>query len=800
MKYLSFIDRIVFSLAAAVAVSAPAAAQTFITADRTIAGGNPLSGDVNGFLVIGADAADVAFPNVLADITGGTIADYVAATSQSIVNISGGLIGKLPEGGTSFTALAIRNGSTINLTGGTINSFVAIGPLFGDDGTINTFNMSGGTVANIYNNGGGIVNMTGGSIVSNDGFSQGSLGNYGNGIVNVTGGTMDIVGNFGFGGGGTINFGGTAITNSLRVFDGVGNVTGGTIGAGVTVRNMGVVNFAGSGLNVTSSGAHGFFDEDYFQNFIIADYSITGTLASGTALNTTVSAGVDFSNDGSTATFNAAALAPDLFVTTDQSVNTIHNYVYVGIDETFSNPADPTVTLADGFDTVELITQSASVTTMTGGVVRDLAFVTENSQFNVTGGEITGGAVAVDDAAILVSGGTLGFLSGGSNAKLTVSGGNIGSYSLYDNTTLTFQGSGLSATGTTGHLWDGFTNYIAAGNFAVTGTLADGTALDQTIRAGGASGTGSQQTLVAPQAAPNLYLTENTTTGALYNQVTVGRSADGTVNTSPTVTVGAGSDLGTVFVNNQATLDVEGGVIRGRVIAGRDTNVNISGGTLKSVYQSGTGTGKIMVSGGSTEYIAPRNLFVMTGGDLATLDTYSGARVRIEGGNITTMLLFGATTGVTDVVISGGSVGTINFQTTGNLVNILGGSVGEVWGGGGGAVNIFGGTIGANTLLNFRTTFTQFNIYGTNLLLSDATLGNYIDNFGTTVNGVWWNLSGTLQSGSELSTRYFERNGSLNGPSNLALTATVPEPGSFTLLALVGLPLAGVIIRGRRSA
>ncbi len=796
IRFYPQISAVCSVLVLAACAAPPAVAQNvYLTQNRTIAGGNPFSGGANGFVVVGVDSLNNPFPNLIVDITGGNIADYVVALNKSVVNISGGTIGKLPSGGSAFSALSVGRGSTINLTGGTINSFVTVGPLFGDDGTVNTFNMSGGTVPQILNNGGGVVNITGGTIAAAAGFTNAFVGNYRNGTVNITGGTMDRVDNFGFGG--VTNFGGTASTGRIGVFGGVANISGGTIGAGgVTVGDQGVANFTGSSLIVTSSGTHAFFDENYYQNFLVADYSITGTLTSGTTLNTTVSAGADYTNTGTAATFNAPGLAPDLFVTENQTVNSVYNYVYVGIDETFSNPADPTVTLADGFDTVEFQTQSASITTMTGGIIRDFAFITEDSKFNVTGGEILGGVFAVNNAAITVSGGLVASLGAGGNAKLTVSGGTIFDYSIGGNSTLTFQGSGLSATGTTGHFWDGNTNYIAAGQFTVTGTLADGTTLDQTILAGGASGNGSQQTLVAGKAAPNLYLTQNATTDALYNQVTVGQSADWSVNTSPTVTVGAGSDLGQVFVNNQSTLNAQGGVIRGTVYAGKDTNVNISGGTLKSVYQGTTGAGKITVRGGSTSYIAPRNQFQMTGGDLATLDTYSGARVRIEGGNIATLLLFGSPTSVTDVQITGGNIGLINFQTTGNLVNILGGSVGEVWGGGGGAVNIFGGTIGANTLLNFRTTSTLFSIYGSDLLLSNAAVGAYTDNFGNTVNGVWWNLTGTLQSGTALNTRYFERNGTVSGPTSLVLGATTaPEPGTFALL----LPVAGLAgVAGKR--
>jgi autotransporter family porin len=769
----------------------------FVTEDRTIGGGNPLSGGVDGFVVVGADMDFNPFPNVTVDITGGTITDYVSALNQSVVNISGGVIGKLSDGGQSFTALSIGGGSTINLSGGTINSFVTVGPLFGDDGTINTFNMSGGTTPYIYNNAGGVVNITGGTIAAAPGFIQGVVGNYDNGTINITGGTMDIVGGFGFNPG-TINFGGTAATDRLNVFSGVANVTGGTIGAGgVTIQNTGVVNFTGAGLTVNSSGTHAFFDENYFQNFLVADYTITGTLTSGAALNTTVSAGGDYSNDGALATFNAPALAPDLFVTTDQSVSGVYNNVNVGIDETFSTPSNPTATIADGTDTVFLTTYSNSVTNMTGGIVRGFVYVSEQSQFNMTGGEAPGGIANDIGTTVNISGGHTAYLGIGGAA--TVSGGTIDFVEMVSGGSLTVQGSGLSATGTAAKYWDGYTNYLNAGQFNVTGTLTDGNAFDQTVLASGASGDATQQTLVGPQAAPNLFLTEDTTTDAIYNQVTVGRSADSAINTSPTVTVGAGSDLGQVFVSNQSTLNVKDGVIRGTISSGKDTRINISGGTLASVYQSSTGSGKITVSGGSTTYIAPRNAMEVTGGDIGTLDTYAGAQVHIEGGNITNMLLFGSPSAVTNVIISGGAVGTIDYRTTGVVTTLLGGSVGEIKGGGG-IANIYGGEIGQNALLNFRSNATLFNLVGFGLTVSDGTAGTYTDTFNNTFNGVWWQLAGILQNGDHLNTSYFERGGSLNGPTNLTVNVSLnaPEPG--TLAFVVGaIPIAGLLLRRPRN-
>ena len=305
----------------------------------------------------------------------------------------------------------------------------------------------------------------------------------------------------------------------------------------------------------------------------------------------------------------------------------------------------------------------------------------------------------------------------------------------------------------------------------------------------------SQQTVSGPQIAPNLFATADTTTSSVYNQVTIGTNADGSLITSPTVTFAVGTDVGRVSVQNQSRLYVVGGVVNGSISTGKDTLVNISGGTVGDVFQSSTGTGKITISGGSTRYVAPRNELLMTGGSLITLDTFGGARVRVEGGSVTQMWLFGGPPiSPTSVVIAGGTIGTIDYRSSGNIVTILGGSVGQIWGAGGSA-NIYGGAFGPDALINFRSNATRFDIFGENLSFSGGSLGTFTDQFGRSYNGVWWNVAGTLNSGDLLNTRYFERAGSLDGPASLVFNV-IPAPGTLLVMGLV--PVLG--LRRRRAA
>lgn len=755
----------------------------YVTADRTIAGGNPINGTFTDIRV-GTDAANAPFPNLTADVTGGTLG-FLNALNRSTVNISGGTLGRPPEGFIFYSSLNIAQGSTVNMTGGSLIGFVGVRST-GSDGLVNTFNMSGGTVISfIQNENGGIVNITGGTVTGNDDFN--AVSNYGSGTVNVTGGSVaSILGASFFGPGGTVNFGGTASTNSITSLGGTINISGGTFGSGgVTVRDTGITNFTGSGLTVTEVSTGPFYDENFGVNLFLSSYTLSGTLSNGEAVNTTISAGASFTNSGSLATFNAPALAPDLYVTTDQTVTGVYNYVNVGIDETFSTPSNPTATVATGTDTVYLQTYSNSITHMTGGLVRAYAFVTEQSRFDLSGGQVTFGidSFGSPDSIINVSGGATGFLGVGGIA--TVSGGAIDFVQLYGGGTLIVQGNGLEATASTpvSHFWDPNygVNYLAAASFRVTGTLTDGNTFDQVLLSSGATGTATAQTLAGPIAAPDLTITTNTTTNTIYNQVDIGGGP-----ASPTVNFATGTDVGNVNVNSQSTLNIQDGVVHGTIFASKNTHVNITGGTVNSLFHSPGnpfGTGIVTVSGGTTRYIAPGNTMLVTSGTLGTLDTYGGAQVRVEGGDVGRMLLFGGSAAnPTNIDITGGTVGTLDFKGPGTVVDILGGSVARIWGNGG-SVYIYGGLFGPDALLNYRTTPTFFDIFGQNLLLSDAFLGTYVDAAGSTYNGAWYTVTGTLESGSPLNTRYFERNGTLSGPTSLVFNVAIPEPGTSLMLA-----------------
>ncbi|MDX1930986.1 MAG: PEP-CTERM sorting domain-containing protein [Capsulimonadales bacterium] len=785
----------------------------FVTSDRTILLGNPINGDFSS-VIVGTDLDTNPFPNVTADFTGGTVTNGIAAYNAANVTILDGVIGAVPADFTASTALGVFQGSTVTMTGGTLLSHVQVGNWAFNDGTFSTFTLSGGSAAYLFNGYGGVTNITGGSILGipgNDVYPFGIVQNDNDGVLNITGGVIQGIFGSNFEGG-IINFGGTALADRLTLSSfgnnqtanitggtlggllvgsiGVANISGGTIGGdGIRITESGIVNLTGSGLTVNVTGVEGSFDGSLGVNLVITNYSLTGTLSDGTAIDATIRASGDYLNDGTSATFNGygSAIAPDLFVQTDTTATGVYNNVHIGIDETLSVPSNPTVTIADGMDTVFLTTYADSATVMTGGIVRGNASVTQQSAFTLQGGMIEGFLLIGDQGAATVSGGSFG--------DVRLNGG-----------TLTIQGSGLTGTGSAGTFWDGTNNYLLAGQFTVTGTLSDGTAFDRTILAGSVSGDGSQQTLVAAQVAPNVFQTADGTVSGFLNRVTIGQDETGVVNTSPTVALADGSDVGNVDVRNASQLTIEGGIVRGGVTVDPNAAVVINDGTIERV----TGPGSVTVNGGSVTSINALGRTEILDGMIDSLNgNGANARIGVRGGSLRILTLFGAPAEITggdiDTVrilnrgradIRGGTVDRLRVSLSGTA-NIFGGTVLDVWGEGG-IVNLYGGTIGSDTLLNIGLQQSVFNVYGIGLQLTNGTIGTYTNDFGQVFDGVWWDVTGLLQNGTTLNTRYFERNGAIGGANGLRLLAAAPEPGTLLLL-MAGIPMMAAVRRRPRA-
>lgn len=189
------------ALVAAATLAGPCAAATFITSDRTVAGGNPLSGNYSGQGVfVGVDSAFNRIANVHVDVidpaqlnysdqTGGGLAAY----GNSVVNVRGGSFVQYSPTG-CCGGISANDTSRLNISGGTLDGLSVSGTAAGaagaqatvSDGLIQNYR---GYVAGVTN---GVLAVSGGTIRSNS--AQGALvGNAGS-VINISGGLVQSVG------------------------------------------------------------------------------------------------------------------------------------------------------------------------------------------------------------------------------------------------------------------------------------------------------------------------------------------------------------------------------------------------------------------------------------------------------------------------------------------------------------------------------------------------------------------------------------------------------------------------------
>ena len=153
------------------------------------------------------------------------------------------------------------------------------------------------------------------------------------------------------------------------------------------------------------------------------------------------------------------ALAPaanaQVFISTDTTINhAINDDVFVGEDSNL-NPFNPTVGIVTGGDiSGALILVNNSVVNMSGGSVGSSVQTNVTSTFNLTGGTILGGIGLSDNSIANISGGSI-----------------PDGMTVYQSSTLNFFGTGLNATLIDPNDVNGFSDYT------LSGTLADGTSL-----------------------------------------------------------------------------------------------------------------------------------------------------------------------------------------------------------------------------------------------------------------------------------------------------------------------------------
>lgn len=284
---------------------------------------------------------------------------------------------------------------------------------------------------------------------------------------------------------------------------------------------------------------------------------------------------------------------------------------------------------------------------------------------------------------------------------------------------------------------------------------------------------------------------------------------------SSIATISAGNISNTIYSNDQSTINLSGSVTSSQIISQDQSMINVSGGTFTNVGAQGTNSvlnfgstatttsmfgdqfGHVNVTGG----VITKN-FVAIANSTATI---SGG----DFGSATTGLnnIYGVVASQNSVIDFGGSAVTRILEANANgVINVTGGTIGEIKVGApnfsmtNSAINLYGGDISPNTIRAYGDGI--LNVYGINLALSGAIGSGSEDGSG---NYTEYLLTGTLQNGQVLNTRYRDFAGGLSvgnpslGTGNVRFFAPVaaPEPGTLVYLGVVG--ILGFMHRTRRQ-
>ena len=499
-----------------------ATANTY-TGDTTVTRGTlNLTGSINGSAVnVNPAAGTVATINSTGTVGGAsTVRVGTVANATGVMNVTAGsastTTGAITAGDTGF--------GTINVTGGTVTpgQFLVAGYNAGGAGI---WNVSGGTVSTIGNNGGtlggtagsvGVMNVTANGSYTSTSTTAGGVnglfvGEGGVGVLNVSGnGTLTL--------GGTDTSAGLDIArNNVGTASGVVNLgavaTGGISGGGGTITTnvvrhsgtagSGVLNFHGGTLraSATSNGGNAAGSGNAFVAGLNAAYvwSEGGTIDnSGRSITIAqtllapTGSGVSAIAVGSGG--NGYVTAPMVVISGGGGTGATANAVVSGGVVTgfvLTNPgvnytATPTITLIGGTDSgtdasAGAITRTANASggvTFSGNGTTTLAAVsTFTGPVTVNGGTLAlvGGAIGDTvpvtlnaDATLSVTGSeTVGSIAGGGNVLLAgpaatlFVGGNNASTTFGGNITDTNAGS-LNKSGTGTLTLSGFNDYSGA--------------------------------------------------------------------------------------------------------------------------------------------------------------------------------------------------------------------------------------------------------------------------------------------------------------------------------------------------
>lgn len=359
-----------------------------------------------------------------------------------------------------------------------------------------------------------------------------------------------------------------------------------------------------------------------------------------------------------------------------------------------------------------------------GGGTMDTLTADNNSIVNIDGGSVTS-LTSYANSLVSLGGGSLDDAILYDNSELDIFGGSINTISVFDDSLAVLLYDSVAVTPQSS-----FTEYNAVNKlvvvgtqFHVTGDLLFGDPLDATIKAGDYTDDGFSLTFTGPTAAPDLYVTDPTAVSGAYNSVVVGSSEDGSLQTSPIVTVND-SFVRDVYALNASDVTVTNSTINQYADAYNDATLRLVDSTafdslvtdngslivdnsLVGVVQlEGNGAATLnsghidevnmfdqsvfTLNGGSVNYLYPSGGTAnVTGGEAFAIAAELDSQVNITGG--TTHFLVGYD--ATQIQIAGGVVDSLNVNDDA-LALISGGNIPNVYANGNALIDLSSGVVG----------------------------------------------------------------------------------------------------------
>jgi hypothetical protein len=687
--------------------------------------------------------------NSTANISGGKVTNGVQVYNHGTLNISGGFVSSLwmsndeywyPNGGATVNmnggAVDYTNidaDSVMNVTGGSLKN-----ALVSSDGTLN---ISGGSVdflqngddGGMFQNGDGIVNVTGGDVqfarVVADTVMNVSGGNLGGVSVGSTTGFTDHYGNhYEFYSNAIMNVSGGSVGNVNVNSAAHMNLSGGNIGS-IYINEFATLQVTGNEIRVdTGSYTSGWLDPS--GNVIgKRDYTLTGSLLDGSALNTKVTGGLTMASDTSASFAASQKVTDELFLTTDATVNQpIYARGSIGRNSDGSENANPQVTINDGLiGKLETYNQSQTVT-------QNAQFFDvnthDNSVVNLQQSTVNHNVIARDNSIVNVQKSAINhdFIAN-DNAHLTITNcsapENYGSVYSRDHSIVNISDSHLwngalasgdsilninrTAFASTNHVWgwpDTYGNVTSIDNSRVT---LDSVGIDS-LSAYGDSQLTYKNSYLGTFVDDRLSVPNGTVKVADRATLTLesdfiggyAKAHDKSVlNIDDTmlyqnvygynnaiINVSGQSEINSVYINDDGILNLNGGNVRtywqldfAEAIANGRSQINMTGGSVQG-YLTANDYSVININGGTVS-----GLYYNPG----FLTAQNSGTINITGG---TVYVYISANDSGTINISGGSItGSVLAQNNG-IVNFRGGAFeGDMTAKDSGKFNLTGGTI-----------------------------------------------------------------------------------------------------------